>query len=147
LLAPKALVNRYAVKLPEMNISKIRLLANNASVDLAPAWGWDAFGRAIEEPPPAPRRPGRRFQRRTSDARNRDASEEPGRPVPGGEAKLPRLSVFGAGRDQKGATAIPPQAKRVNAAGPVNVQITISETGRVIEAKATSGHPLLRTRL
>jgi protein TonB len=32
----------------------------------------------------------------------------------------------------------------VNAAGPVNVQITISETGRVIQAKATSGHPLLR---
>jgi TonB family protein len=32
-----------------------------------------------------------------------------------------------------------------NAAGPVNVEITISETGRVIEAKATSGHPLLRS--
>jgi TonB family protein len=38
----------------------------------------------------------------------------------------------------------PAQAKRVNASGPVNVQITISETGRVIEAKAASGHPLLR---
>ncbi len=38
----------------------------------------------------------------------------------------------------------PANAKRVKASGPVEVQITISEAGRVIEAKAISGHPLLR---
>jgi TonB family protein len=37
-----------------------------------------------------------------------------------------------------------PAAKRMNASGTVEVQITISEFGRVIEAKAISGHPLLR---
>ncbi len=38
----------------------------------------------------------------------------------------------------------PVKAKRVNASGPVEVQILISEVGRVIEAAAISGHPLLR---
>lgn len=38
----------------------------------------------------------------------------------------------------------PAGAKRVNASGKVEVQVTISEAGRVIEATAISGHPLLR---
>jgi TonB family protein len=38
----------------------------------------------------------------------------------------------------------PPIARQVNASGEVNVAITINESGRVIEAKATKGHPLLR---
>jgi TonB family protein len=38
----------------------------------------------------------------------------------------------------------PPLAKRINASGTVEVKITVSEFGRVIEAKAISGHPLLR---
>ncbi len=36
-------------------------------------------------------------------------------------------------------------AKRVQASGPVQVQVTISEEGRVIEAAASDGHPLLRS--
>lgn len=35
-------------------------------------------------------------------------------------------------------------AKRVQASGSVQVQVTISEEGRVIEATASDGHPLLR---
>jgi TonB family protein len=38
----------------------------------------------------------------------------------------------------------PLAAKRMNASGTVEVKITVSEFGRVIEAKAISGHPLLR---
>jgi TonB family protein len=38
----------------------------------------------------------------------------------------------------------PPAAKRINASGTVEVKITVSEFGRVIEAKAISGHPFLR---
>src|SRR5215510_12025662 len=38
----------------------------------------------------------------------------------------------------------PPIAKAGRASGPVEVQITISETGEVIEASVISGHPLLR---
>ncbi len=38
----------------------------------------------------------------------------------------------------------PPIARAARAAGAVQVQVTISEEGRVIEAFVTSGHPLLR---
>jgi protein TonB len=38
----------------------------------------------------------------------------------------------------------PPGAKKFNISGPVDVQVTISEEGRVIKAKAISGHPLLQ---
>jgi TonB family protein len=39
--------------------------------------------------------------------------------------------------------AYPVIAKQARAAGPVNVQVLIDETGRVVSAKAVSGHPLL----
>jgi TonB family protein len=39
----------------------------------------------------------------------------------------------------------PPTAKKMRATGPVKVEITISELGLVIEAKATSGHIALRS--
>src|SRR5262249_18547091 len=39
----------------------------------------------------------------------------------------------------------PTIARQVNASGEVQVAIMIDETGRVIEAKATSGHPMLRS--
>ena len=38
----------------------------------------------------------------------------------------------------------PPIAKAARAAGAVQVQVTISEEGRVIDAQVVSGHPLLR---
>jgi TonB family protein len=38
----------------------------------------------------------------------------------------------------------PPIARAARASGPVQVQVTISETGEVIEASVISGHPLLR---
>jgi protein TonB len=37
----------------------------------------------------------------------------------------------------------PPEARRAGAEGPVQVEITVSESGKVIEAKAISGHELL----
>jgi len=40
--------------------------------------------------------------------------------------------------------AYPPNAKQVNAAGQVTVQIAVDEEGNVLSAKAVSGHPLLR---
>ncbi|HMV51532.1 MAG TPA: energy transducer TonB, partial [Blastocatellia bacterium] len=40
--------------------------------------------------------------------------------------------------------AYPPVAKAAKASGQVQVQITISEEGKVVEASAISGHPLLR---
>ena len=58
------------------------------------------------------------------------------------------LKVLGAvswgGVISKAQPRYPPSAKRFNISGPVNVQVTISEAGRVTEAKAISGHPRLR---
>src|SRR5262245_40341469 len=39
----------------------------------------------------------------------------------------------------------PPNAKKMNATGPVEVEVTISEEGLVVEAKAVSGHIALRS--
>jgi len=44
----------------------------------------------------------------------------------------------------KAAAIYPPIAKQMKASGAVQVEITIDEKGRVIEAKAISGHPALR---
>jgi TonB family protein len=38
----------------------------------------------------------------------------------------------------------PPMGKAVGAQGPVTIQVVIDETGKVISARAVSGHPLLR---
>jgi TonB family protein len=38
----------------------------------------------------------------------------------------------------------PPLGKQARVDGPVNVQVLIDETGKVVSAKAVSGHPLLR---
>jgi TonB family protein len=45
----------------------------------------------------------------------------------------------------KVAPIYPPNARGMNASGAVKVAITIGENGRVIEAKAVSGHPALRS--
>lgn len=42
------------------------------------------------------------------------------------------------------APPFPPAARAVRATGVVNVEVTVDETGKVISAKAVSGHPLLR---
>jgi TonB family protein len=58
------------------------------------------------------------------------------------------LKVLGAvswgGVISKAQPRYPPGAKKYNISGLVDVQVTISEAGRVDEAKAVSGHPLLR---
>lgn len=45
---------------------------------------------------------------------------------------------------KKVAPPYPPIARAARAAGKVQVQVTISDQGKVIEALVVSGHPLLR---
>ncbi len=146
LLAPRGLANGPLVKLPDANLAGVRLSANSAHVDVAPAWGGEEFGRlmAIEEPPPPPP-PGAgvTLSKTSSTSENQEGAEDSGRPAASEEVKL-LGSVSWGDVIKKAQPRYPAQAKRVNASGPVNVQITISEAGRVIEAKPTSGHPLLR---
>jgi len=53
-------------------------------------------------------------------------------------------SVLSGTAIKRGAPSYPPDAKAARVKGTVQVQVTISETGEVIEAIAVSGDPLLR---
>lgn len=124
LLAPGKLANGPASKLPEVNMPKLRLAADNAYLAGELVWSREDFGRLmqIEEPPPAPP------SKETSNAERRNISGG----VLQGEAVV------------KPQPKYPQNARRFNASGPVEVRVTISVTGRVIKAIAISGHPLLR---
>lgn len=136
--------NIPAVKLPELNIPKVRLAVNNTYVARLPARSGVELGRLMptEEPPPAapPPRAEPESSKATPTADNQVASVE--------SATSETLKSLGDVSWGDVITKVQPRypakAKRVNASGPVDVQITISAEGRVIEAKATSGHPLLR---
>jgi TonB family protein len=71
------------------------------------------------------------------------AAEAPPPPMP---TAAPRKSKLIAGYAlTKVAPIYPPIARQANASGLVQVAITIGENGHVIEAKAISGHPMLRS--
>ncbi len=72
-----------------------------------------------------------------------NAHEPPPPPAP---AVAPRVSkgVLQGDALIKAQPIYPSIAKQINAAGEVQVAIVISENGRVIEAKAVKGHPVLR---
>jgi len=72
-----------------------------------------------------------------------NAHEPPPPPTP---AVAPRVSKGVVQGDAlvKPQPIYPSIAKQINAAGEVQVAIIISENGRVIEAKAIKGHPVLR---
>jgi len=60
--------------------------------------------------------------------------------------KMIRLStgVLSGSATKKAQPNYPTEAKAARAEGPVQVEITVSESGKVIEAKAISGHEMLR---
>jgi TonB family protein len=69
-------------------------------------------------------------------------SEPPPKPAP--PVRVSK-GVVGGDALVRAQPTYPPIAKQINASGEVQVAITINEAGRVIEAKATKGHPLLRS--
>lgn len=78
------------------------------------------------------------------------ASRPPEREAPMPVPEAPKVQKLSAGVLEgqvitKVAPVYPASARSVNAMGKVQVRIVISETGRVIEAVAISGHPALRT--
>jgi TonB family protein len=72
-----------------------------------------------------------------------NVSEPPPPPTP---TPAPRVSkgVIQGDAITKVQPVYPSIAKQINASGEVQVSITIGENGRVIEAKAIKGHPVLR---
>jgi TonB family protein len=67
-------------------------------------------------------------------------------PPPPAPAPAPRVSkgVIQGDAITKAQPVYPSIAKQINASGEVQVSIVIGENGRVIEAKAIKGHPVLR---
>ena len=70
-------------------------------------------------------------------------------PPPATKAKVPPPTMISKGVINGQAKYLPPPpypvpAKMIRAEGPVSVQITIDETGKVISSRSISGHPLLR---
>jgi TonB family protein len=134
LSTPGSLTNRPAIKLPEVDMPKVRLAVNDMPVaTLETAWGDSEHSQAItiEAPPPPP-----------SPRPKAASAVEPLEPMIEGLKILG--SVTWGGVIKKAQPRYPPAAKRYNISGPVDVQVTISAAGSVIEAKAISGHPLLR---
>jgi TonB family protein len=117
-----SLAHRPAVKLPQVDMPEVRLAANDALAVLPGAWSDSEL--TIEEPPPA--EPRRAKEVSTAENKSVAAGLLQGRAIVKAQPTYPR------------------NAKRFNASGPVEVRVTISETGSVIDAKAISGHPLLR---
>ncbi len=70
--------------------------------------------------------------------------QRPRRVSPSAKIENESKSILQGQAVTKVQPAYPVSARRFNVAGQVQVQVGISETGRVTEAKALSGHPLLR---
>jgi TonB family protein len=70
-------------------------------------------------------------------------------PPPPGDVRLARQRVSEGVLQGNVVTKVSPIypaiARQINASGEVKVQVTIGEDGRVMEAVAVSGHPILRT--
>jgi TonB family protein len=130
LSAPESLARKPPVKLPDMRLPEIRLVANNTPAPPPEAWSGGDLGQAdnSEDLPPPP---------------------EPPRPNTASAGEITEgLKILGAvswgGVISKAQPRYPAAARKFNISGPVDVQVTISEAGRVTEAKAITGHPLLR---
>ncbi len=67
-------------------------------------------------------------------------------PAPRASSEMKKVSegVVRGNATVKAAAIYPASAKKMQAAGKVQVQVMISEDGRVIEATSVDGHPLLR---
>jgi len=135
LSVPWNLAYRPAVRLPDVNIPKIKLATNGARVagPPTPNDGKRDLSASIEEPSPVAPPPPR--------AKAASAVETPESTIEG--LKI-LSSVTWGGVIKKAQPRYPPGAKRYNISGTVDVRVTISAAGSVTEANAISGHPLLR---
>jgi TonB family protein len=137
LSAPWELAKRPPIVLPELNTPGISFAANNAYLSVAALGNVEEIGWPIEieGPPPGP-----------------PPEPPPNRPQISPPSLKQPQSIQQVVDDVLEGNAItrveptyPPAARLMRAFGMVRVQITVSETGAVIEAKAISGHQALRS--
>jgi TonB family protein len=79
----------------------------------------------------------------TEDATTPDEDEDEASPSSG--VKTISGGVLNAKAVSKPEPPYPALAKAARASGTVTVQVVVDETGKVVEAKAVSGHPLLQS--
>jgi TonB family protein len=132
LSAPWELAKRPSVALPELNMPSIRYTTNNVYLPIAASGNGEEIGllTEIEEPPPEP-------------PSNRPRSSPPSLNQTRSIQQVVDEVLEGTAITRVGPI-YPPTARALKAFGTVRVQVTISETGRVIDAKAISGHQALR---
>jgi TonB family protein len=132
LSAPGELAKRPPVELPELNMPSSMFAANNVFLPVAaPGHGEENGGLTeTEEPPPEP-------------PPNRPQSSPPSLNQPQSIQQVVD-EVLEGNAITRVEPIYPPTARMMRAFGMVRVQVTISETGSVIDAKAISGHQALR---
>jgi TonB family protein len=132
LSAPGELAKRPSVVLPELKLPSIMSAANKVLLPVAAPGHGEEFGglAAIEEPPPEP-------------PPNRPQSSPPSLNQPQSIQQVVD-EVLEGNAITRVEPIYPPTARMMRAFGMVRVQVTISETGSVIDAKAISGHQALR---
>jgi TonB family protein len=132
LSAPGELAKRPSVVLPELKLPSIMSAANKVLLPVAAPGHGEEFGglAAIEEPPPEP-------------PPNRPQSSPPSLNQPQSIQQVVD-EVLEGNAITRVEPVYPPTARMMRAFGMVRVQVTISETGSVIDAKAISGHQALR---
>jgi len=108
------------VNLPAINVGAVRMVTLSRKPPSAPSNVPGAQSQV--ETPPAPTLP----------------------PLPQGPEKVSE-SVLQGSAITRVNPVYPPNARKLNATGTVEVEVTISELGLVVEAKAISGHLALRS--
>ena len=144
LQSPDSLVSR--VKLPVV-LPKVTMDDKYKATARLPEWTGErpdqpVLGEQLPPPPVPPVKPQHSAATSTSD--NQIVSMEPGLNTTSGPPKVMENALWGDAITRV-EPVYPPTARMMGAFGTVKVQITISETGRVIDAKAVSGHQALRS--
>jgi TonB family protein len=132
LSAPWELAKNPSVELPELNIPSVSPAANNVYPFIAKLGNGEGIGwhTEIEDPPEPPP--------------NRPQSPPPSLNQPQSIQQVVD-KVLEGNAITRVEPIYPPTARMMKAFGTVRVQVTISETGSVIDAKAISGHQALRS--
>src|SRR5262245_34486534 len=141
---PAALKEKYSVKLAPLKNDLHWLSLEKKAVKALD-------GASADEVPPAPpprpttttTAPATRPTTTTAAPATRPATTTAAETSPPPETRKVSEGVVRGNATVKAQPVYPAVAKRMQAAGSVQVQVLISEEGRVIEANAVSGHPLL----
>jgi TonB family protein len=118
----------------------------SAPVPAGEAQGKTPTDRTSEQPSPTPKPT--QTQRSTPATSAADEPPPPPPPMQTPQASKPKAPISGGVLNGKAISlprpAYPPIAKAARASGAVAVQVTIDESGKVISARAVTGHPLLQ---